>query len=61
VMASSLLDPAAQHAADVVQARGLGIPDRNALMAGVLSQRTPKSNLFSKDSKVSRRQSLVLT
>lgn len=51
VMASSLLDPVAQHAADVVQARGLGVPDRNALMAGVLSQRTPKSGLFSKDSK----------
>jgi hypothetical protein len=53
-MASSLLDPAAQHAADIVQTRGLGIPDRNALMAGVLSQRNSKSSLFSKDSKVSQ-------
>ncbi|ELU40648.1 CNH domain-containing protein [Rhizoctonia solani AG-1 IA] len=52
MMASSLLDPAAQHAADIVQARGLGVPDRNALMAGVLSQRNSKSSLFSKDTKV---------
>jgi hypothetical protein len=51
-MATSLLDPVAQHAADVVQQRGLGRPDRNALLAGVLAQRTPRSGLFSKDSKV---------
>ncbi|KAG9097721.1 RHO1 GDP-GTP exchange protein 2 [Ceratobasidium sp. 370] len=54
-MATSLLDPVAQHAADVVQERGLGKPDRNALMAGVLAQRTPRSGLFSKDSKVKER------
>ncbi|KAJ1307752.1 hypothetical protein OPQ81_001839 [Rhizoctonia solani] len=54
-MASSLLDPVAQHAADIVQARGLGIPDRNALMAGVMSQRSSKSSLFSKDSKTKER------
>ncbi|CAE6537390.1 unnamed protein product [Rhizoctonia solani] len=52
---SSLLDPAAQHAADIVQTRGLGTPDRNALMAGVLSQRSSKSSLFSKDSKTKER------
>ncbi|CAE6442550.1 unnamed protein product [Rhizoctonia solani] len=52
---NSLLDPAAQHAADIVQTRGLGIPDRNALMAGVLSQRNSKSSLFSKDSKTKER------
>ncbi|KAG8733869.1 Bifunctional dehydrogenase and ferrochelatase [Ceratobasidium sp. 423] len=52
---SSLLDPVAQHAADIVQTRGLGIPDRNALMAGVLSQRSSKSSLFSKDSKTKER------
>lgn len=51
-MATSLLDPAAQHAADLVQVRGLGTPDRNALLAGVLSLRASKSGLFSKDSKV---------
>ncbi|CAE7143351.1 unnamed protein product [Rhizoctonia solani] len=51
VAVGSLLDPAAQHAADIVQARGLGIPDRNALMAGVLSLRSSKSSLFSKDTK----------
>lgn len=51
-MATSLLDPAAQHAADLVQARGLGTPDRNALLAGVLALRTSRSGLFSKDSKV---------
>ncbi|QRV74912.1 Rho guanine nucleotide exchange factor [Ceratobasidium sp. AG-Ba] len=54
-MATSILDPAAQHAADIVQQRGLGIPDRNALMAGVLAQRTPRSGLFSKDTKVKER------
>ncbi|KAG8746524.1 RHO1 GDP-GTP exchange protein 2 [Ceratobasidium sp. 414] len=54
-MATSLLDPVAQHAADVVLERGLGKPDRNALMAGVLAQRTPRSGLFSKDSKVKER------
>ncbi|KAH7341565.1 CNH domain-containing protein [Rhizoctonia solani] len=54
-MASSLLDPVAQHAADIVQTRGLGVPDRNALMAGVLSQRNSKSSLFSKDSKTKER------
>ncbi|CAE6477918.1 unnamed protein product [Rhizoctonia solani] len=54
-MASSLLDPAAQHAADIVQTRGLGTPDRNALMAGVLSLRNSKSSLFSKDTKTKER------
>ncbi|KAG9124677.1 Bifunctional dehydrogenase and ferrochelatase [Ceratobasidium sp. 392] len=43
------------HAADVVQQRGLGKPDRNALLAGVLAQRTSRSGLFSKDSKVKER------
>ncbi|KAG8777414.1 RHO1 GDP-GTP exchange protein 2 [Ceratobasidium sp. 428] len=54
-MATSLLDPVAQHAADIVQQRGLGKPDRNALFAGVLAQRTARSGLFSKDSKVKER------
>ncbi|KAF8606525.1 hypothetical protein BDV93DRAFT_520814 [Ceratobasidium sp. AG-I] len=54
-MATSLLDPAAQHAADLVQARGLGTPDRNALLAGVLALRGSKSGLFSKDSKAKER------